>query len=612
MAYDDIKKESGREPVWIAELDLDSCSLTYGVGACTATGSSGSECYQCFSTCQVTTAFSRSSQTLRFSSTRLDGVQATGEAPTFPTVLSVSTAPTVLTPSKGLGIRSTCSVTLVDHPWTDEVTDPYVSGRSYDPLDQGTFWGRLLARNKFYEGREMRVKTGYLTTAGTYDASNFITRTYFIDTITGPDASGKVSIKGKDILKFADREKAQLPTQSQATLSADISSSTTSFDIVDPNDDVKNAYDAGQTYIRVDDEVMLMSSLSGASSPYTATVTRASMPSVYQGTMSAEEHNEDASVQHCHFFNQETPDDIAKFILVDTAGVSSAFANLTGWQGVVDSGLQNYTFSTLLTEPTGGNDLLNELAQHTVFWWWDERAQLIEMDSLLNKSQNAGPFTDDDNNIAGTVGVARNDRGRLSQVWVAHGLRNPVLEMDEIKNFESVKVSVDLDSEGENQYDQKKVMRIWSRWVPTTLSSVASEIANRTLNYYKTTKRIATVTLDPKDDSIWTGDLITLKTRQLQDETGASPETGFRILQVSESLKPGDVRHKYVMETLDQDFVRTGLITPTLNPENTAVAFPDYGSASDSLKSQYAFISEDDRGDGDPGFTPDEAPYTIA
>jgi len=611
MAYDDIKKESGREPVWLCELDVDRCANVYGVSACTASGASGSECYNCLSTCQVTTAYSKSSYTLRFSSTRLDGVQATGEAPTFPTVLSVGTAPTVLTPAKGLGIRSTVSVTLADHPWTDEVTDPYVSNRTYDPETQGTFWGRFLARELYYEGREMRVKTGYLDSAGAYDPSNFITRTYFIDSISGPDASGKVTVKGKDVLRFTDREKAQLPTQSQATLSSDISASTTSFSVADPNDDIKAAYDAGQTYIRIDDETMLVTNLSGASSPYTLTVTRGAMPSVYQGTMTAEDHNEDATVQNCYFYNAEDIDDIIKHLIVDTAGISSAFTDLTGWQAVVDNGLQNYEFSTLITEPTGVKDLLDEITQHSILLWWDERDQLVKMDSILNRTQDGGPFTDSDNNIAGTVGVARDDKERVTQVWLAHGHRNPVLELDELKNFESVKISVDLDAEGTNQYNLKKVRRIWSRWIPTSLNSVASEIANRLLNYYKVTKRIVTVTLDPKDDAIWTGDVITLSTRQLQDATGATPETGFRILQVTEMLKAGDVKYKYVMETLDQDLIRNGVITPDTNPENTAASFPDYTSASDALKLQYAFIAEDDRGDGEPGFSPDEAPYSI-
>jgi hypothetical protein len=478
------------------------------------------------------------------------------------------------------------------------VTDPYVANRSYDPETQGTFWGRLLARQGYYEGRVMRLKTGYLTTAGTYDASNFETRTYFIDTISGPDPRGKVTIKAKDVLKFADKEKAQLPVQSQATLNADISASTTTFAISDPSDDVKNAFDAGQTYIRIDDEVMLVSAISGASTPYNLTVTRGTMPSVYTGTMTAEEHSQDATVQNCYFYDNQDIDDIVKHLVVDTAGISSAYADLSGWQTVIDYGLQSYKFSTLLTEPVGVKDLLDEITQHSILLWWDEREQLIKMDSLINRAQSGGPYNDDDNNVADSVSVARDDRSRISQVWVAHGLRNPVLEMDELKNFESVKVSVDLDAEGVNQYNQKRVTRIWSRWLPTASSAVASEIANRLLNYYKVTKRMVTVTLDPKDDSVWTGDLVTLNTRQLQGTDGSSSDTAFRILQVSEMLGDGDVRYKYVMETTDQDLLRLGLIGP-----NTLV---DYNSEDAADIAKYAFV-----GPNSGNFDDGEPPYQI-
>jgi len=442
-----------------------------------------------------------------------------------------------------------------------------------------------MARQNFYEGRTMRIKTGYLDSAGAYDDSNFQTRTYFIDTITGPDASGKVTIKGKDGLRFTDREKAQLPTQSQATLSADISSSTTSIAITDPNDDVKGSYDAGQTYIRVGDETMIVTNITGSAGSYTLTVTRAAKPGIYTGTITADEHDAGATVQHCYFYDQQDIDDIVKHLVVDTAGISSAYTDLTSWQSVINNGLQNYQFTALITEPTGVKDLLEEITEHTILLWWDEREQNIQMDSLLNRAKDSGPYNDDENNVADSVNVARNDKQRVTQVWVAHGHRSPVLPMDELRNFASVQVSVDLDTETADQYGIKKVKQIWSRWIPTSLNSVASEIASRLLSYYKTTKRVVTVTLDPKDDAMWTGDLVTFKSRQLQDATGDTPELAFRVLQATEMLGTGDVRYKYVLETTDTDILRVGLIGPnTLN---------DYSSESDANTAKYAFISPD-------------------
>lgn len=607
MPYATVKKEAGRQLGAIVEIDLRACSLTYGVSACTATGTGDQKCFQSFATCDDPLNFTATTKTLRFSNIRIDNVQSSGEAPTFPTLTGLSMSPTVLTPGAGLGIRSTVNITLQDHPYTDVGLDNYLTDRTYDPMDRGSLWSKLIARWPFYEGNTIRVKTGYLDASGEYDATNFKTRTYIIDTVKGPNPKGQVQIVAKDVLKFADREKAQLPTQSQAVLSADISSSTTSIGITDPNDDVKDYYDAGQTYIRVDDEIMNITNLSGSAGSYTLTVTRASMPSVYTGTMTAEEHSEDSTVQHCYFYNAQEVDDIVNHLLVTTAGISSAYTPLTDWQSVIDFGLQSYTFSALITEPTGVNDLLDEITQHTIMLWWNERDQEIQMRSIIQLAQDYGPFDDTDNVIAESVSVVRDDKSRVSQVWVAYGLRTPVLEMDELKNYSAVKVSVDLDAESANEYNQKKVKRIWSRWLFLDKGAVASEIANRLLRQYKDTKHIITMDLDPKDDDAWTGDIVGLATRQVQDATGTTPTRDYRVLEVNEMFKGDAVQYSYTLQSVaginGASASRYGLIGP-----NTLTT---YDVESEANKSKYAFVASDDRGDGDPGFSPSDDPYLI-
>jgi hypothetical protein len=284
---------------------------------------------------------------------------------------------------------------------------------------------------------------------------------------------------------------------------------------------------------------------------------------------------------------------------------------LAGWQEVINFGIQNYLFSCLLTEPMGVAELLKEITEHTILLWWDERAQLVKMDSILNRPPDYGPFTDDEHIVADSVQVARSDKERISQAWIVYGHRNPVLEMDELKNFSSVRVTADVDAESANQYNERKVRRVWSRWLPVESSSVASEIANRLVNYYKVTKKTITMTLDPKDDAAWTGDIVKVQTRQLQDATGQNPKLDYRVLQVSERLGAGDVKYQYVIQSTDRDAARIGVITPDTNPEDEPNDFPDYSNATDTLKSRYAFICADDRGDGEAGFSPDEAPYEI-
>ena len=594
MTYDAQKVKSGREPVYIFEIDLDSCSLAYGVGLCTASGSASASCFNTLGTCQDSLNYAKTTKTYRFASTRLDDL--TG--PVFPTVKSVKTSPTILTPAKGFGIRSQVTVTLQDHPWNDVDVDPYFRDRTYNPEDQGTFWGKLIARNIYTEGRTLRIKTGYLADDGTYDASNFITRTYFIDRITGPNASGQVNITGRDALRFADSEKAQVPTQSRATLTNDIDGSVTSFDITDPDGQIKASYDAGQVYIRIDDETMLLNSVTGTAPSYTLSVARSAMPSIYNGVMSSESHTADSTVQDCYQYTSEPINDIVEHLLGDVAGISASYLDTTGWQAVIASGLQNYQFSALITEPTGVKDLMEELTEHGILVWWDERKQKVKMDSMIARVPDFGPFDDSANIVADSVQYSRDDKSRISQVWLSHGLRNPVLPMDELNNFESSRLIIDQDGESTDQYGQKRIRRIWSRWLPLSSISVVDEIIQRTLAYYKVTKKHITIALDPKDDDAWTGDIINTTTRQVQDEFGAPRSLDYRVLSVDEMLKPGGVQLKYTLQSIDQDGVRYGLIGPnTLN---------DYDVESDANKTTYAFIVADTEVFGDGG-----APYRI-
>jgi hypothetical protein len=600
VGYDDQKVKMGREPVVIVEIDYRACSLTYGVNPCTASGAAGTECFNSFATCQDQPNFAATTKTFRFSSVRIDELQ-------------VATAPTVLTPSKGLGVRSTVNITLVDHPWTDEGIDNYLANRTYEPDTQGSFWGKMINRWPFYENNEIRIKTGYLEDDGSYNAANFVTRTYFLDTIKGPSDGGKVTIVGKDILRFADGKKANQPTQSQATLVADITDSATSFDIDDPNDNVKDAYDAGQTYIRIDDEVMDITNLTGTNPTYTLTVNRATIPTFYSGSIDADTHNEEATVQDCYLYESEPVNDIVQNLLEDVAGINSSFLDLTGWQNVIDFGLQGYTFSTLITEPTAVSELLEEITQHTLLIWWDEREQKVKMDSIIRRANDYGPFNDDSNLMAGSVSVARDDKSRVSQLWMHYGHRTPVAEMDELKNFAVVKVSADLDAETDNEYGQQRIRKVFSRWLSLDNKAVASEISNRYVNDYRDTKHIITASMDPKDDDAWTGDRVSIITRQVQDRFGGNPERSYRALQVKEKFKNDAPVYEYIFQSIGGIYDGSepsiyGLITPNMVDGSD---FPDYSDATLDQKSKYAFIAYNDRGDTNPGFPPNENPYVI-
>jgi hypothetical protein len=66
----------------------------------------------------------------------------------FTCISGVDIAPTQLDP-KGFSVSASVSVTLQDFAHHDRGVDPYTDNRAYTPAEQGTFFGKLRARNPY-------------------------------------------------------------------------------------------------------------------------------------------------------------------------------------------------------------------------------------------------------------------------------------------------------------------------------------------------------------------------------------------------------------------------------------------------------------------------------
>ena len=139
--------------------------------------------------------------------------------------------PAEITAGKGLGLRALLAITMQDFPHSDIRIDPYVSERTYIPINRGTYFGKLKARNPFYNGRIMRVYSGYLEQDGSFNAANFEVRTYVIEQWDGIDTNGITKITAKDILKLASDDRAVAPKASIGKITLDMTTSTTSVNL---------------------------------------------------------------------------------------------------------------------------------------------------------------------------------------------------------------------------------------------------------------------------------------------------------------------------------------------------------------------------------------------
>jgi hypothetical protein len=586
MSYDTQKLAFGKQAVQFIELHLEGCSRTYGVAPCAAAiGITGDKkCFNTFATCQDKANFASQPVIYRFSTSRLDELQGSGEHPTLPTLLSVDTAPTVLTPGKGLGIRSSVKARLQDHPWTDVSDDLYRATRGYDPDAQGTFWGKFLARHKYYLNRKMVVHTGFLTDAGGYDPTNFVTRTYVITKITGPN-NGQVDIEAKDPLRLADNEKVKFPAPCTSTLVSAITTSDTSISITDTSGAVAAQLSVGtlaQPYLRLEKEIVRVTAWSVASLIVTATVVRGSVPTFYDATFNIiAAHGTASQVQTTWLFESAYAHDVVYHLLGTAVGLPTAYLPLSEWSAEILNGFQYMRFSRLIVEPIGAKDLLTEITEHGVLIWWDERRGVVRLKGLRFYGLLADTINDS-SSIAKDSSSATEDTAALAtEVWINYAHTAPLEDPKQLKSYRLLDVRADLDAEGTNAYASTQILAIHSKWLPPSASSNVASMAQLLLRQYSTVRKVVSWAMDPKDDIYWVGDVVGLSTRSVQDDQGLNATRNYLILSVDEVWSADGVMLKYVGAE-QFNFLRTGGIThpngaggdPTPAPADYSLATP--------------------------------------
>src|SRR3569833_551747 len=154
------------EALTYVELDIDYCSLTYGVAPCTAAlGVTGSaKCFNTRATCQDVEHFTNSPVTLRFSVDTGHNPADIEALPFIATHEDVAITPGRISLGEDLGQRESVSITFGDrpHPDTGAGFDKYLVDRIYDPFSQGTFWGKFRARQPYLKGRTLRLFRGFV------------------------------------------------------------------------------------------------------------------------------------------------------------------------------------------------------------------------------------------------------------------------------------------------------------------------------------------------------------------------------------------------------------------------------------------------------------------
>lgn len=592
MTYDNSRKADARVPVTAVEIYIDDCAESFGVGACTASGAAGTECYNTYLTCQDPANYNKTQKTYRFYQPVSNwpigeiGYPALKEEPKYTSCK--------IDPKGSLGKRGSVRIELHDFADDDLYTDPYVSTRTYTPELQGTFFGKLKSRTPYYKGRLMKVRKGYINNP--FSWSDFEDRLYVIESISY-DQKGKVIIEGKDLLKLTEDKKSVAPAVSTATLASAYTAAGTTLVLQTgegaafANDIYTGSAISGSVvgYVRIGDNVLKYTGVS------TDTLT-----GVVGGQFGSSDENADIddAVQKCLNFDAVNVIDIIHFLLTNYADINESYipydAGLTTPTGTDDewdiekgSWLSSNTLTHIITESTGVATLLKQICeQNLIYMWFNEKDQEVKLRAIAPELKNATPLalTDNANILEDSIMVSDNVADRISQIWIYYDLKNIAGDTDKAENYKKIKITVDTDSENINAYSEKAIRVIYANWLGSSNTGLILTLTGRLLSRYAGTPSTVKFKVDMADADLWTGSIATLQTNAFQAFDGSN------LTQKMQVLKASEIHDKQIAEleaeTWEYEISRYGFVTP-----NT---MGDYTAESAENQNAYGFICQND------------------
>lgn len=499
---------------WV-EIEVDRCSLTWGVAPCTAAFGAATfrKCYNTYQTCTAKQVFTKSSLTLKFIESSYP-VKSGNYIPALVKVGGYEQEVNIAGFSDkigALGVRASVQVTFRDFPYRDTLTDKYWDERitgaaqidepGYDPLDRGSFWTKFKARNPNYAGRPLRVIQGH------YDASGALVqdtaRHYVMDELIGPDNSGNVTIKAKDILSLADDKKALAPRGNNGRLLANMTNSATSFTLSPAG--IGDVEYSASGFVTIGSEIMA----------FTRTGDSMSVTRGQKGTNAAA-HNANDTVQVAFNVSLRRADYVIRDLLVDYGNIPSGYIDFAEWNAEFDRWGNQMLLSATISKPTGVSKLIGEINQLGITVWWDEVAQKIRI--KLNHPPDQLPAVWSDRNNIMSITTEDNDDERATRVEMWTVQIDPTKELNK-DNFLRGYINVAVDAESPNMFGIPRTQSIYNRWMNHGNDAMAKIITTRLLNRYKRAPVTYNVKIDVKDNPSLT-DVIQLETYVSTDDTG--------------------------------------------------------------------------------------------
>jgi len=411
--------------------------------------------------------------------------------------------------------------------------DAWYQARDYDPIEQGTYWGKWLARNPYYRGWRMRLLYGYISPEG-FSLDDFEIREYVIDKIEGPDTKDRVKITGTDVFALLEKERAVVPKPSRGELADGIDEEATEFELA-PAGIGDEDYPA---------EFVCCIGNEGFEVTRAGDMCTIQQRGLYRGVS---DHEPEDLVQIVRRFEPSQVNQIAEAIITEGQPKLAPWVPGQEWQEEADEFLTRL-YSGDITEPTGVNELLAELMESVpVHFWPDEREQRIRMRAIKAPPGNAPTLTDAEHYLADSLEKKERPKDRVDSVLVNFGMLDPTEDRDDAANYSQGVYLVNDDAQ--RRYGTQQLKTINSRWISRYNKAAAEDLARLYIRRYRETPITISYALDAKRSGLWTGDIFRALTRKLQGLTGAMAVRNFQIIEAHPE-EPGH-RYEYEAESYD-------------------------------------------------------------
>jgi hypothetical protein len=519
------------------EIDLDRCANTYGTAPCTASipATGDVKCFNSKRTCQDVPNFINDPVTLRFAAS-VDYLPF--EIECVPSILSINFDPATLSLGDDLGQRATLTAIFNDAPDSDTGPggDNYLADRTYNPFEQGSYWGKFRARHPYVRARAMRWITGFVPASFSTSYANGVplpddilddqaTRHFVIESFTGPTPKAEFTIVGKDILKLADGDRALAPAPSHGFLSADINSAVLALTL-SPAGIGDLEYPTGTPddyYVSIGGkEIVKVTSRAGN----VLTIVRAQL-----GTAAAA-HTAQDLVQLVLRYESADPANIIADLFETYAGVSSAYIPIAAWQLETTTFL-NRLYTATIAIPISVNTLVSEIIQQAALAvWWRDDEQTIGLQVLRGIDTTAAEYSET-NYLADSLAVTEQPDKRVSQVLVYFAQINPLTSLTDAANYGSRGGAI--DEEAEDNYGSAAIKQIFSRWIPAGGRAIADRLGDLILARFVDPPRRFNLSAlrdsNPVDPAMARG--FRLLGRTIQDEQGAATYAPIEVTRVN-------------------------------------------------------------------------------